>query len=116
MALTPATATIDAGRLLTLERRRKFANLELTILGPERQAKINESTLPGSYGILDDGNIAAAIIAVMPKTSLSDARSLAVFIEHDVRSAMRDWANGGYQGICLPAQAYADTGITIIVA
>lgn len=100
-ALTPATATIDAGRMLTLERRRKFATLELhfTRLG-QAPVIIKCADNPAGAGVLSERRIARAAYGVTdtarhavvaPAIAIVAAR-----IADDVHVAMRNWCNTGY--------------------
>jgi hypothetical protein len=106
MNLTPATATIDAGRLLTLERRREFAGLSLQIVDDGSIAKndriIDCQSRPESAGVLSERRIARSLLAFPGWYSLegeSPDRVVGILtgkIAQWVHESMRDWANGGY--------------------
>jgi hypothetical protein len=102
-SLTPATATIDAGRLLTLERRERFSGLSLQLIdnasGEDRI--IDCITRPESAGVLSERHIYRALTSLPELSPMdeADARYLgshAGFIAAWVHTAMRDWANSGF--------------------
>ena len=102
-SLTPATATIDAGRLLTLKRRERFSGLSLQLVdmasGEDRI--IDCLSRPESAGVLSERHIARAITSLLGGFYIDDddrqwIGACVGTLASGIHSAMRDWANSGF--------------------
>lgn len=118
--LTASTATIDAGRMLTLERRRKFEGLTLQITdGKDRTAFVSNRTRPESAGVLSERQIAAALSTFGGWHSASSRGATAGVIADKVHQMMKLWADSGYDyldGYMLVDRWYdVHTDLTVIL-
>lgn len=101
-SLTPATATIDAGRLLTIERRRHFSGLSLQLVDIEtgEDRIIDCLSNPLGAGVLSERRIARAIMSLLAgfdtPEDLEWIGACVGILASGIQGAMRDWSNAGY--------------------